>query len=87
MRTCLSQQGGRFTAAPISYDKESLSFRRGVKEELVFAPCTQQEFFKVCRVHGATEGTSRQQRFLWVSYGVRIEHGNTHSLPYVPGHT
>ncbi|KXZ41316.1 hypothetical protein GPECTOR_559g579 [Gonium pectorale] len=37
-------KGGRFTAVPISYNKGS--FQRGVEEELVFAPCTKQEFFQ-----------------------------------------
>ncbi|KXZ49595.1 hypothetical protein GPECTOR_20g451 [Gonium pectorale] len=43
MHAVLSK-GGRFTAAPISYAMES--FQRGVEEELVFAPCTKQEFFQ-----------------------------------------
>ncbi|KAG2428108.1 hypothetical protein HYH02_014455 [Chlamydomonas schloesseri] len=43
MHAVLSK-GGRFTAAPISYDTGSLE--RGAEEDLVLAPCTEQEFFK-----------------------------------------
>ena len=59
MHACLSQ-GGRFTAAPISYDRES--FWRGIEEALEFVPCTKQAFFEVCHVYGEAEGTSRQSR-------------------------
>ncbi|PNW84002.1 hypothetical protein CHLRE_04g212200v5 [Chlamydomonas reinhardtii] len=37
-------KGGRFTAAPISYDRES--FWRGIEEALEFVPCTKQAFFE-----------------------------------------
>ncbi|KAG2446948.1 hypothetical protein HYH02_008102 [Chlamydomonas schloesseri] len=43
MHAVLSK-GGRFTAAPISYDKEL--FVRGAEEDLVLTPCTEQESFK-----------------------------------------
>ena len=81
LRTCLSQ-GGRFTAAPISYGRES--FWRGVEEALELMPHIKQELFKVCRVYGAAEGTSRQPRLQWIS----LKWGSSMAIPprYSQGH-